>query len=197
MCVVISMDKRNQERESSIVYPKLNKLSTDKFYYTRRHGDTVYIDMDGVVADYKTAYEGYFNTTLDMQGDIPHTPPGFYRSLPVIEGAKSAVLKIMEHCDVYFCSSPSWHNTTSYSDKADWLKDTFGHHAEERLILTHNKSLMIGSVLIDDRHVHGVTAFKGLHIQFGSDEYPDWNSVIRKFEQCHFRPHLFLTSLHN
>ena len=34
-----------------------------------------------------------------------------------------------------------------------------------------------GDYLIDDRLANGVNLFKGEHIHFGSDKFPDWESV--------------------
>lgn len=169
-------------------YPKYNKLKLDPHYYRQRRPDTVYIDMDGVIADYHTAYHEMFGVLPDNNEDIPHVPEGFYRHLPVIDGAIESVIELMNHADVYFLSSPSWNCVSSYSDKVLWLKDHFGKLAKDKLILSHNKSLVIGSVLIDDRQVHGVTAFDGFHIHFGSDMFPNWGEVLNFFARHDWDP---------
>ncbi len=48
----------------------------------------------------------------------------------------------------------------------------------KRLIITHNKDLNTGDLLIDDRAKWGADRFEGKWIQFGSDEFPDWAPVV-------------------
>ena len=43
--------------------------------------------------------------------------------------------------------------------------------------LSHHKNLNYGDYLIDDRLANGANLFKGEHIHFGSDKFPDWESV--------------------
>ena len=47
-----------------------------------------------------------------------------------------------------------------------------------QLILSHNKNLNIGDYLIDDRTANGAAQFMGEHIHFGSEKFPNWNSVL-------------------
>lgn len=51
----------------------------------------------------------------------------------------------------------------------------------KRLILTHHKNLNKGDYLIDDRTKNGAGEFEGKLIQFGTEEYPDWKSVLAYF----------------
>ena len=55
-----------------------------------------------------------------------------------------------------------------------YLDDVF----HKRLILSHHKDLLKGDFLIDDRPKHGADTFEGEWIQFGSDSYPDWPSIV-------------------
>jgi 5'-nucleotidase len=62
-----------------------------------------------------------------------------------------------------------------------------GEVAYKRLILTHDKNLNRGDYLIDDRDKNGAAEFDGELIKFGSDRFPDWNSVVaylREEEGC-------------
>ncbi len=54
-----------------------------------------------------------------------------------------------------------------------------GDLAYKKLILSHNKGLLKGDFLIDDRTVNGVSEFEGEHIHFGSENFPNWESVIK------------------
>jgi len=38
--------------------------------------------------------------------------------------------------------------------------------------------LIKGDILIDDRPNNGAKDFDGKWIQFGSEEFPDWNAVL-------------------
>jgi len=74
-------------------------------------------------------------------------------------------------------------NPSSYTDKRLWVEKYLGEKAYKRLIISNDKSLFSGKALIDDRTKYGVTKFKGEHIHFGSDKFPDWNSVL-KYLDC-------------
>ena len=45
--------------------------------------------------------------------------------------------------------------------------------------MSHNKNLNIGDYLIDDRTANGAGQFKGEHIHFGTEQFPDWDSVLK------------------
>ena len=46
------------------------------------------------------------------------------------------------------------------------------------MILSHNKGLLKGHYLIDDRLKHGVEDFEGEHIHFGQLGFENWIKVI-------------------
>ena len=46
-----------------------------------------------------------------------------------------------------------------------------------QMILCPDKSLVKGDYLIDDDNRHGQTEFEGEHIHFGTEQFPDWDSV--------------------
>ena len=68
----------------------------------------------------------------------------------------------------------------SHMGKRIWLEKYFGKLANKKLILTHRKDLNIGKYLIDDRIKNGVDKFTGEHLHFGTDKYPDWDSILNK-----------------
>ena len=51
----------------------------------------------------------------------------------------------------------------------------------KRLILCHQKQLLMGDYLIDDRRFNGASEFKGEWIHFGSESFPNWESVLKYF----------------
>jgi len=57
----------------------------------------------------------------------------------------------------------------------------------ENTIMTGDKSLIKGDYLIDDMTGDGQENFEGEFIQYGSDKFPDWRSILmylmnKKFE---------------
>lgn len=140
----------------------------------------VYIDLDGVVADFVSAMNAHpLRNELPFNKD-PDTIPGLFRSLKPIESAISSIEKLLhsEKYEVYFLSTAPWNNPSAWTDKRLWLAEQFGDIINRRLILTHRKDLVKGDILIDDRPNNGTKDFEGELIKFGSDEYPNWDSVI-------------------
>jgi len=75
---------------------------------------------------------------------------GFFRSLPVIDGAQEGIEKLQSSgLDVWVCSKPLISNPTCASEKYSWLGQHFPD-LQDKLILAPDKSLVRGSVLIDD-----------------------------------------------
>ncbi len=59
-----------------------------------------------------------------------------------------------------------------------WLEDKFGESVNRKLILTHRKDLVRGDILIDDRPNNGAEKFQGEWIQFGSEMFQNWLSIL-------------------
>jgi len=145
----------------------------------------IYIDMDGVVADFDKAVAPYLedvplcdrNSTID---ELVGTNPNIFESLEPVSGAIEAVSALLEDdsCEVYFLSTPMWGCPESWMDKRIWIERHFGDLAKKRLILTHRKDLQIGDILIDDRLKNGASEFRGKHIHFGTADFPDWPRVM-------------------
>jgi 5'-nucleotidase len=133
----------------------------------------VYVDLDGVMADYDTMKA---ITTEDERNC-----QGFFETLLPIEGALSAFIALCDcgKYDVYFLSTAPWSNIFSLSEKRIWVEKHLGKYAFKRLILTHNKGLLKGNYLIDDRIANGVEDFEGEHIHFGSNNFPNWLAVLK------------------
>lgn len=49
----------------------------------------------------------------------------------------------------------------------------------KKLILSHHKNLNKGDFLIDDREKNGAKDFDGELILFGSNKYPNWETVLK------------------
>lgn len=148
----------------------------------------VYIDMDGVLVDLVSAvYEKYVHSLGDDDFEvgkvIDKDAEPFYKAAPM-PGAVEAFKQLSNdpRFDVYILSTAPWANPESLTAKRVWAEHHLGNEVNRRLIFTHNKNLMIGDYLIDDRPNNGAAEFKGKLVEFGSKEYPDWNSVLSKLE---------------
>ena len=130
----------------------------------------VYVDLDGVLADYDQAKIG--TTEEDRR------QKGFFENLSPIEGAIEAFKKLSEKYETYFLSTAPWTNLHAPSEKRIWVEKHLGEYAFKKLILTHNKSLLKGDYLIDDRLLNGVEDFDGEHIHFGSEKFKTWKDVL-------------------
>ena len=146
--------------------------------------EDLFVDMDGVLCDFEAKVTAVTGKTPDDPNwqnikDELSSKEGFYRDLPPIFGAIEAFKKLCERYNVYILSTPSWDNPSSYSDKRIWVETYLGGAGYKKLILTHNKSLMVGRALIDDRVKNGAANFKGEHIHFGTEKFPNWDSVLK------------------
>lgn len=150
----------------------------------------LYIDMDGVVANFDKAikdicpeletsdrFENYEARSIEVDRVVSQNTD-IFQNLEPIEGAIEAVNKLFELYEVYFLSTPMWDIPESFMGKRIWLGKNFGEKANRRLILTHRKDLAIGDYLVDDRLKNGAGQFKGEHIHFGTDRFPDWRTTL-------------------
>jgi len=137
----------------------------------------LYIDMDGVLCDFIGAVhkhpnkENYSSNKYDMIPDI-------YKDLPPMKDAISSFESLWEVFDVYILSTAPWMNPNAWIHKKDWV-EKYIPKAKRRLILSHHKNLNKGDFLIDDSDYRGQKDFEGEWIHFGTDKFPDWESVLK------------------
>lgn len=140
---------------------------------------TIYIDMDGVLVNVKAAVlKKYGHSGLQDLGKILDEDAEVFAIAEPVDGAVEAFNKLCEKYEVYILSTAPWSNPEVWKIKREWVEQNLGDNAYKRLILTHNKSLLIGSFLIDDRTANGAGEFKGELIQFGTSVFTSWKSVL-------------------
>ena len=142
---------------------------------------TLYVDMDGVLVDFNTGINRLSSEILENYSSHPEDAPGVFALMDPIPGALEALDRLRKKYDIYLLSTAPWNNLSAWSDKVNWVKIHMDPYYEKRVILCHNKSLLKGSFLIDDRSGHGAEHFEGEWIHFGSSEFPDWNTVLKHF----------------
>ena len=126
---------------------------------TRAHGGKklVWIDMDGVVADFEAQgeilakKEGMTFREWADQKKYRHVV-GFYVDLPLIPGAIEAIEKLEASgkYELNFVSACSWGNVSCFSDKRIWIEKHFPTF-QKKMDLSYHKGHYMGHYLIDDR----------------------------------------------
>ena len=137
----------------------------------------LYVDMDNVLVDFPS---GISRISIELQSkyqDRLDEVPGIFSLMDPLKGAIESYKKLSQKFDTYILSTAPWKNSSGWSDKNEWVKKYLGDVAYKRLILSHHKNLNYGDYLIDDRLANGANLFKGEHIHFGSDKFPDWESI--------------------
>ena len=141
----------------------------------------IYIDLDGVVADFEKGRSQHPLSTITPYIGRPDKLPGVYENLDPITDSIESVTELFNNpdFDVYFLSSAPWDNPEAWTHKRLWVAKYFDVKIiRKRLILSHHKQLLIGDYLIDDNEWNGASEFQGKWIHFGSNEFPDWKTVL-------------------
>ena len=146
----------------------------------------VYFDMDNVLVDFQSGLDQVPDEVKARFADNgtgkPHYDdiPGLFSLMSPMPGAVEAVSTLAERFDCYVLTTAPWNNPTALQDKLEWIKRYFPRVFYKRVIFSHHKNLCFqpGSYLIDDRTAHGASQFGDHHIPFGSEKFPDWESVV-------------------
>ncbi len=150
----------------------------------------ILVDMDGVIADFE---KGFLDNYRRLHPNKPYVPlekrtvfhtknqypkelhpivesvyqaPGFYLSLPVIEGSIEAMLEISKKHDVFICTSPLSKYENCVLEKYKWVEKNLGKEWVKKIIVAKDKTLVSGGRLIDDNpKITGV-------------KIPEWEHII-------------------
>ena len=159
------------------IFSQIKKLNQ-----TENMKKIVYIDMDNVLVGFGSGIDRLSDEIKKEYENRLDDVPGIFSLMNPMPGAVEAVNKLAAHFDLYVLSTAPWKNPSAWSDKARWIQQYFGDGQDgvfyKRLIISHHKNLNRGEYLIDDREKNGAKDFKGELIRFGSERFPDWNTVV-------------------
>lgn len=143
----------------------------------------LYIDMDNTLVDFSAKLETVDPVVREKYRGKEDEMPGLFALMPPMAGALKAFVELAGLFDIYILSTAPWGNPSAWQHKLEWVQMHLGMDEEspayKRLILSHHKNLNRGDFLVDDRPCHrGADEFVGEVIHFGSEEFPDWPTVV-------------------
>ena len=138
----------------------------------------LFFDMDNVLVDFESGIKRLDQATkAEYEGHLDEVP-GIFSLMDPLPGAVEAVHQLAQHYDVFILTTAPWKNPSAWSDKVSWVTKYLDDVFHKRIIITHRKDLCQGDYLIDDRGKNGTSEFSGEWIHFGSERFPDWQSVL-------------------
>jgi 5'-nucleotidase len=177
---------------------------------------TILVDMDGPLADFEKGFLKQWQIVFPNERFIPleerttfriqdqyglklhdkiravYSAPGFYRQLPIIPGAKEALTQLTEKGhNLRICTSPLTEYKNCVLEKYQWVEENLGSSFIKRIIVTKDKTLIRGDLLIDDNPtITGVYSPVWEHILFDKpynrapkhdkrlDDWFNWETVL-------------------
>ena len=138
----------------------------------------VFIDMDNVLVDFQSGLDQVSEEIKAEYAGRLDEIPGLFAKMKPMEGAIEAVHELQKHYDLFILSTAPWKNPSAWSDKVEWVTKYLDDVFHKKMIITHRKDLCQGDYLIDDRGKNGTSEFSGEWIEFGSEMFPNWESVL-------------------
>ena len=138
----------------------------------------VFVDMDNVLVDFESGLARVSDETKkEYEGRLDEIP-GVFGLMKPMPGAVDAMHELQKQYDLFILSTAPWKNPSAWSDKVMWVTRYLDDVFHKRMVITHRKDLCLGDYLIDDRGKNGASEFAGEWIEFGSEKFPDWKSVL-------------------
>ena len=104
----------------------------------------VYIDLDGVIADFDKGKSEHPLGKVSPYIGRPDKLPGIYENLDPIEGAIDSVNKLLNsQYKIFFLSTAPWDNPDAWTHKRLWIAKYF----EEKLIKKKTYSLSSQTII--------------------------------------------------
>lgn len=152
----------------------------------------ILVDIDGVLADFEEGFAKEWKKKFPQHSQILFkkrktfyladtspdglgkeiqsilSSPGFFKNLDIISGGKEA-LKKMETLGhkVIICTSPISNYKNCVLEKYHWIEKNLGFKWTKRIIMTKDKTLVFGDILIDDKPEHiGLRKSAWKHVLF-------------------------------
>jgi 5'-nucleotidase len=172
----------------------------------------ILVDMDGVIADFEL---GFLKSWQQNHPDLPYfaleqrksfyvrdqypqdqkqlvekiyKSEGFYRNLPVISGSVQAFKELEKSCELFICTSPLSGNKFCIQEKTDWIGEHLGNEWISKMVITKDKTIVRGDVLIDDNpHVKGILTPTWSLVTYkqpynnGQFTWEDWKKNLESF----------------
>ena len=138
----------------------------------------VFVDMDNVLVDFESGLDLVSDSVKkEYEGRLDEIP-GLFRLMKPMPSAIDAMHELQKHYDLFILSTAPWKNPSAWSDKVAWVTKYLDDVFHKRMVITHRKDLCQGDFLIDDRGKNGTSDFAGEWIEFGSEKFRDWDSVL-------------------
>lgn len=154
------------------------------------------VDMDGVLADTINGFNRRWQEMFPEKSFVPYekitkfkieecypkesrhlvdkvwSSDGFFNSLEPIKGALDGIRSLAETENVFICTCPLTNSKDCVQDKWNWVKEYLGIDWAKKLIITKDKTVIYGNILIDDQpEINGVKEPMWEHIIY---DHP-WN----------------------
>ena len=130
-----------------------------------RHPEKMFVPLE----ERKIFYvkDSYPKELQNLVEDV-YLEPGFFREMMPVEGGVDAV-KTMQQMglEIFFCTSPLYKYKNCVLEKYEWVERHFGSEWVNQIVLTRDKTLVKGDILIDDKPV--IT---------GAESVPMWEHVL-------------------
>jgi len=152
----------------------------------------ILVDMDGVISDFdgeflkrwRERYPDKYYVPLEkrikfyVRDSYPDElkplvteillEPTFFRDMMPVDGAKEALFEMEKMgLEVFLCTSPLSTYKNCVLEKYEWVEKILGPDWIHRIILTKDKTLVKGDILIDDKPV--IT---------GVENVPSWEHIF-------------------